>query len=299
MSALTRRRFLTVTACTALAGRAIAAPADWQGVVMGAEAQITLHGSPAQTGPALTAALARMRQIEALFSLYRPDSLLSRLNTAGRLDDPHPDFIRLLRLAGEVHHLTDGRFDPTVQPLWRALAEGRDPAPARALIGWDRIRIADDLVRLAPGQALTLNGIAQGFAADAVREVLAQHGLTRALVDLGESAALGGPWRVGIGDPGLGLVLDRPLNGNAIATSSPGAMTIGTTAHILDPSGRSTPVWSTLSVEADSAALADGLSTALCLADRAGLSATFGRAAPAVTRIIAIAPNGDISTEAA
>lgn len=298
MTRLGRRRFLTIAACAALARPATAAPADWQGVVMGAEARITLHGPSAQTGPALAAALARIGQIEALFSLYRPDSALSRLNAAGRLDDPHPDFLRLLRLAGQVHALSDGRFDPTVQPLWLALAEGRDPGPARAAIGWDRIRIDENGVRLDAGQALTLNGIAQGFAADAVRETLARHGLTHALVDLGEFAALGGPWRVGIGDPVLGLVLDRRLQGNAIATSSPGAMMLGTAPHILDPAGKAAPCWSTLSVEASGAALADGLSTALCLADRAGLARILRRSAPAVTRITAIAENGDIITEA-
>lgn len=299
MSPQTRRRFLTISACAALARPAFATPADWQGVVMGAEARITLHGPPAQTGPALRAALARMQQIEALFSLYRADSALSRLNAAGRLADPHPDFIALLRLSGQIHDLTEGRFDPTVQPLWRALAEGRDPIAARAAIGWNGVRIAADLVQLDPGQALTLNGIAQGFAADAVREALAQHGLTHALVDLGEFAALGGPWRVGIADPGLGLVLDRPLDGTAIATSSPGALRIGGRAHILDPVGKAPPRWSTVSVEAASAALADGLSTALCLADRAALTSILHRAAPAVTRITAIAANGDLITEAA
>ncbi len=298
MSAQTRRRFLAVTAFAALARPALAAPADWQGVVMGADARLTLHGPPRQTGPALTAALARMAQIEDLFSLYRLNSAVSQLNATGRLDDPDPDFLALLRLAGDVHALTEGRFDPTVQPLWRALAEGRDPGPARALIGWDRLRIAADRVQLAPGQALTLNGIAQGFAADAVRAVLAQHGLTRALVDLGEFAALGGPWRVGVGDPGLGLVLDRSLSGNAIATSSPTAMMLGSAPHILDPTGKTDQLWSTLSVEADSAALADGLSTALCLADRPALATILRRAGPAVTRITAIAPNGDLITEA-
>ncbi|AUH64974.1 FAD:protein FMN transferase [Paracoccus zhejiangensis] len=297
MSALTRRRFLAVTAFSALARPTQAAPADWQGVVMGADARLTLHGPPGQTGPALTAALARMAQIEDLFSLYRPGSALSRLNAGGRLDDPDPDFLALLRLAGHVHALTEGRFDPTVQPLWRALAEGGDPGPARALIGWDGVRITADRVQLAPGQALTLNGIAQGFAADAVRAVLAQHGLTRALVDLGEFAALGGPWRVGVSDPGLGLVLDRRLQGNAIATSSPTALMLGAAPHILDPAGKTAPIWSTLSVEAENAALADGLSTALCLADRAALAAILRRAGPAVTRITAIAPNGDLITE--
>lgn len=294
MTVLTRRRFLTVSACAALATPAFAA--DWQGLIMGADARITLHGPSAQTRPALTAALARIRQLEATFSLYDPTSALSRLNAAGRLDRPPADLVALLRLSGRVNALTGGLFDPTVQPLWQALAAGQDTATARAAIGWDRVAITDDRIALAPGQALTLNGIAQGYAADAVREVLASHGLTRALVDLGELAALGGPWRVGVADPAQGLVLERGLQGNAIATSSPGAMMLGTGGHILNPLVERAPLWSTISVESGSAALADGLSTALCLTDRAGLQTTLQSAHPALTRITALTANGDLIT---
>ncbi|TRW99669.1 FAD:protein FMN transferase [Paracoccus sp. M683] len=296
---LSRRRFLTISACASLlAGQAgqAAPPADWQGVALGAEARITLHGPAHQTGPALDAALTRLRQIEALFNLHDPGSAVSRLNAAGFLPDLAPDFIRLLRLSDHVHHLTGGLFDPTVQPLWLALARGEDSRPARKAIGWNRLQTKSRGVKLAPGQALTLNGIAQGYAADALRETLARLGLTGALVDLGEFAALGGPWRVGIADPALGLVLDRPLRGNAIATSSPAAMALGSGGHILNPQGEAPPQWSTISVEADSAGLADGLSTALCFCNHAQLADILHRAGPSVTRITAIAANGDIST---
>ena len=113
---------------------------------------------------------------------------------------------------------------------------------------------------------------------------------------MGEFAAIGGPWRVGIADPALGLILDRPLNGNAIATSSPGAIMLGPGGHILNPLDATPPRWSTISVEASSAALADGLSTALCFCDRSQLSAILDKTRPSVTRMTAIAPNGDIST---
>lgn len=295
--ALTRRRFLAISASAALAGPAgAAATADWQGVIMGAEARITISGPAQQSRPALRAALSRMRQIEALFSLYDPASDLSRLNASGALTGPAPDALALMRLSDRVNRLTEGRFDPTVQPLWLALAQGADPAPARRAIGWQRVTISPAAIRLAPGQALTLNGIAQGFAADAVRRVLARHGLRRALVDMGEVAALGGPWRMGIADPAQGLVLDRRLDGNAIATSSPGAMALGAGGHILNPLGEAPPLWSTISVEAHSAAMADGLSTALCFTDREGLARILRRAGPGVTRITAIAANGDIFT---
>ena len=56
------------------------------------------------------------------------------------------------------------------------------------------MRLAEDEIRLArPGMALTLNGLAQGFAADRLAEVAARHGLTDVLIDTGEARALGRP----------------------------------------------------------------------------------------------------------
>ncbi|MGS4944783.1 FAD:protein FMN transferase [Meridianimarinicoccus sp. RP-17] len=291
----TRRRFLAILgAAAALPGTAQATAPAWTGIALGAEATITLDGPAALTAPALAEAVAALRRVERLFSLYDAGSDLSRLNASGRLDRPGADWAALLRIADRVHHATEGRFDPTVQPLWRALAAGRDPGPARAAIGWHRIRHGAEAITLDTGQALTLNGIAQGYATDAVRAVLRRHGFTRSLVNIGEFAGDGGPWRLGLADPAQGIVLERTLADGAMATSSPGAMTLGPHGHILPTAGHA-PVWSTVSVEADSATLADAASTALCMADRAVI-AGIARALPGLRRITVIDTDGNIAT---
>jgi thiamine biosynthesis lipoprotein len=152
-------------------------------------------------------------------------------------------------------------------------------------------------VTLAPGQALTLNGIAQGFATDLVADGLRAAGFTHALVDVGEYRALGGPFRIGVEDPAAGLLASRAVTDGAVATSSPGALTIGGMPHILDPltGGAARPRWSTVSVEAETAALADGLSTAMCLMDRAAIAA-LKRAAPGVRRVTLVDVDGNLST---
>lgn len=261
-----RRRFLQILAAAAcVPGAARAQVHRRRFVALGADAEIVLHGPMGLAEAALAAAEAEIARAEALFSLYRPDSALSRLNAAGRLDDPPADLLALLRLCGHLHAATGGRFDPTVQPLWRALAEGRDPEPARAALGWGRVSLAPARVALAPGQALTLNGIAQGWATDRVTAALARRGFTKALVNIGEHRAVGGPFRLGIEDPAAGLLGHLTLENRAVATSSPGALTLPDgSAHILDPLHGRPPVWSTVCVSARSAALADGLSTALC-----------------------------------
>ncbi|MCX7644741.1 MAG: FAD:protein FMN transferase [Rhodobacteraceae bacterium] len=280
-----RRRFLQIVAVAAcLPGSARGEVLRRRFVALGADAEILVHGPAGVATAALAAAGAEIAQAEALFSLYRPDSALSRLNAAGRLDDPPAELLGLLRLCGRVHAATGGRFDPTVQPLWRALAEGRDPAPARAALGWDRVSLSPGRIALGPGQALTLNGIAQGWATDRVTEALARHGLTKALVNIGEHRAIGGPFRLGLEDPVAGLLGHLTLENRAVATSSPGALTLPDgSAHILDPLEGRPPVWSTVCVSARSAALADGLSTALCHAPRDGIAPALARLGGGIT----------------
>lgn len=275
---LTRRRVLTVLAAAApaLALGPGAPRAAWRGRALGAEASITLYGDHAEA--ALAAARDALRRVEAAASLFDPGSELSRLNRDGRLRAPSADFLALMEVAGQVHAVSDGAFDPTVQPLWRLMAEtrGRPPdaalAAARGLTGWEMVRVdARELAFARPGMALTLNGIAQGFAADRAAAALAAHGFEHALVSAGEWRALGGGWR--LGSPFGPLRVE----GEAVATSAPGALLLGGSGHILSPFGAESLGFAQVTVRAPSAALADGLSTALCAAGPGRAAAIMAR----------------------
>lgn len=249
-----RRRFLHVLA----AAMAFPARADtlWRGRAFGADLVIQTDG-PAP----MRAILSEIAAIEAAFSLMA-DSELTRLNARGQA----PGSARMravLAQAAQVHVATGGAFDPTVQPLWQALAQGGDGRAARGRIGFDRLRIGRD-IRLAPGQALTLNGIAQGHAADRIRAICAAQGLRHALIDMGEFAAIGGAFRLGIEDPQAGLLGWRSLTGGAMATSSPAALSLPGGSHILGPRGE-VPLWSTVTVQGPEAAICDAASTAFVL----------------------------------
>lgn len=292
-----RRRFLQITAAMALTPALVPArgraETRWQGTALGADAEVTLTGDARAAEAVLRRLPAVLQGIEAEFSLFRPDSALVQLNNTGRLVAPSPRFLELCALCDRVHRATGGVFDPTVQPLWRALAQGGDLATARAALGWGRVGISRAGVTLDAGQALTFNGIAQGFATDAVRALLADAGFTQALIGIGEYAALGGPWRIGVEDPAAGLLATRSLTGGAMATSSPGAMTLaGGQAHILHPQGRA-PVWSSVTVLADSAALADGLSTAWVFAGVDEIT-TARRRLVGVGEVVLVDANGNL-----
>lgn len=264
-----RRRFLTLAAAFAGAPRmaqAATQAATWSGRAMGADVSVALYGPGDECAAMLADLPGMLAGFEAQFSLYDPESVLSRLNRVGA-GQIGPEFRALLAQCDAAWRLTDGAFDPTVQPLWRALAMGADPAAARRMIGWDRVRFGPlGRVTLGPGQQLTLNGIAQGFATERLAAALRARGFGKALINIGEHQAIGGPFRLGLSDPLLGLFGATRLTDMAVATSSPGALRLGDHGHILSPDGRA-PVWSTVSIEADSATLADALSTAAVFMD--------------------------------
>ncbi len=245
------------------------------------------HRDPALAERALDAAVATIRHVEAQMSLFDPDSALSRLNRDGVLRDPHPDLMRILRLAQSVSERSQGAFDVTVQPLWQvfeaAQGEGRLPsraavAQARACVSWQALELAPGRIRLTePGMGITLNGIAQGYAADLVRGRLRQFGIAHALIDTGEWAALGQAgaqqgWALGVADPRdeQKLIASLLMDGRCIATSADSQTTFSGDCrhhHIFDPhSGYSPPELASVTVAARSCALADALTKVMFVA---------------------------------
>ncbi|MGC1505334.1 MAG: FAD:protein FMN transferase [Sulfitobacter sp.] len=286
---ITRRRFLAISAAAvAFPGRSSAEPVyTWQGVALGARASLRLAHPNAKVISARVA--AEISRLEDIFSLYRPESSLMQLNRTGRLESPPFELLECLSLSGAVYRASGGRFDPTVQPLWacyaKASALGLLPQEneltlGHALVGWGRVRFDSSTIVLEPEMALTLNGIAQGYIADRITEMLAMEGLTNVLIDTGEFRALGRHpdgrgWPIKLAAGG-----EVPLDTRALATSAP----LGTTfderskvGHILHPvTGRpAQSKWREVTVSAGSAALADALSTTACLFHTRKEIATF------------------------
>lgn len=275
-----RRRFLALSAAAIAApAGAAAGPEVWTGHALGAAARITLLGAGRATaGRVFRRVETEVARIEAHFSLFR-DSALTRLNRDRHLPWPAPEVTGLFALAGRVHAATGGVFDPTIQPLWRAIATGDDIAAARRLIGWHRVRLDPAEIALDPGMALTFNGIAQGHAADRIAALMRAEGFGDVLIDMGEVVALGRhggrPWLAAIAAPDGAELARTGLSDRALATSSPlGTRIGGGHAHVLHPAGLP-PRWSTVTVSAPDAATADALSTAFCLMDRAGIDAAL------------------------
>ena len=225
-AALDRRKFVAISAAAAglsalpfgarnnaSAGHLV----EWRGTCLGAVATLRIHHNDQSRAEDLVRqAVAEERRLEALFSLYREDSVLCQLNRHGVLASPPSELSELLFACNHYWEITGGMFDPTVQALWRCYAEsfsskGKAPTAAEReaaleLAGWRHVRFDRDRVVLArAGMGLTLNGIAQGYITDRVLVQLRSSGIESCLVDMGEIRTLGEkqdghPWSVSIED---------------------------------------------------------------------------------------------------
>ena len=241
----------------------------------------------AKARAAIDEALAATQRIDALMSLHRDDSQLSCLNRDGVLDGADPHVLRNLQFAAQLAALSDGAFDVTVQPLWDAFARraaegalpsGAEIAAARRRVGAGAVALDGDRVRLRRGTAVTLNGIAQGYASDVATAILAAAGIRDALVDTGEFGAAGSnphhqPWTLGLQHPrdARRMIATIRMDGRFLATSGDYATRFSADFrhhHVLDPrTGLSPPSFSSVAVAARSGMIADGLATALMVLD--------------------------------
>lgn len=245
---------------------------------------VALHESRAAAERAISAAFDELELVEEIMSLYRPHSQLSRLNRERALEDPHPYLVWVLQRAQQISLESGGAFDVTVQPLWDLYAagqrQGRLPDDraienARARVNYRKLELTPERLRLhGDGMGITLNGIAQGFAADRALAALRAHGVENALVDTGELGALGRkergePWTVGVQHPrrAASYVSVAKLDGRCMATSGDyeTAFTPDRSCnHIFDPAtGRSPQAFSSVTVLAPTGVDADALSTAV------------------------------------
>src|SRR5215470_430326 len=123
----TRRRVLRIVAGIAglplmIAGvRATAAKGQfhtWHGEVLDAVSELTLwHPDAAFAERTILKVRHEIARYEKIFSLYRPDSEISRLNQAGKLANPSRELLTLVEESRRLSALSGGAFDISVQPL--------------------------------------------------------------------------------------------------------------------------------------------------------------------------------------
>ncbi len=253
-------------------------------ILMGTVVEITLREDAPE---AASAAFDEIARLEAIFTTYRKDSELSRINAAA--PEPvrvSPEVAEAVELAFRVCELTDGAFDPTVGPLvrlWNFSEGGRVPRKeeleqALAFVGCHNIRLDKDAMTVAlsrKGVSLDLGGIAKGYIVDKALEVLKERGIEWAIINAGGDVTFysvdpSERFRVGIRHPDradglLGTIL---VGSGSVATSGDYERYFIKDGvryhHILDPrTGMPARGLRSVTVVSKEAYLADALATAI------------------------------------
>lgn len=213
---------------------------EYASIQMGSRCSIVLYADSEPTAAAAAEhAFDAIAAIEETLTDYRPNSEAMRATQqpAGQWIEISPVFTDVLKQSRFFFRLSNGAFDPTVggfTRLWRAAgSEQRIPTAqelghARQAVGFDLVELDAERQRvrfLKPRMILDFGAIGKGYAADRALDVLREHGINAAMVDLGGDLALGDPppnhsegWRISV-QPGNSAEWSAPLHNAAIATS--------------------------------------------------------------------------------
>ncbi|MBF0447700.1 MAG: FAD:protein FMN transferase [Magnetococcales bacterium] len=270
-------------------------------LLMGTLVSITTWGvEESREREGVKAAFAEMARIEGIMSRHQPQTAVARFN-AGLPHQPQPIPVELAQLIEKAQHIqtiSDGSFNPglgKIIELWGFSTDTppQTPPSQNKIDEWlTHFKSGPGLVlsQIQPSQptlgltnsatALDLGGIAKGYAIDRAIEQLRKAGIENGLVNAGgDIRGIGHkgdkPWRVGIQHP---RETERVIAVSQWPNRKNGDMALVTSGdyerffmdqgqryhHILDPE-TGYPAKSGLlsvSVQADNALLADGLSTA-------------------------------------
>jgi thiamine biosynthesis lipoprotein len=252
---------------------------------MAAENEVQIHAASSdQARLAASAAIHEVLRIEAKYSRYREDSVVSRVNAAagGEPVAIDAETAALLAFADAAYRNSGGLFDPTSGVLRRAwdFRQARVPTPSElapllARVGWERVERGAGTVRLAdPGMELDFGGFGKEYAVDRAAAVLVALGASSAMVNLAGDLAIcgtqpdGTPWRVGVTHPRRkqAVIATLPVASGALATSGDYERFIEVDGvrhcHILDPrTGRSARGFQSVTVVAPSCLVAGSATT--------------------------------------
>jgi len=258
--------------------------------IMGTLVEFTIANADKQVAEkAIAAAAGEMQRIEDTFTIYGDQpNVVKAFNASvpGTLVSLPDEVASLLRLALTVKKQSHGAFDPALGKLNLLWGFSTDP-PAISPPPKTAIAAAippehciqqrgSQWIRLDARCQLDFGGIAKGYAIDRGIDVLKQHGIHHALINAGGDIRLIGkhgdrPWHIGIRHPRNknDVLADLQLQGDvSIVTSGDYERFYFYQGkryhHLLNPqTGWPAMAAQSVTVIADSAALADAWSTAL------------------------------------
>lgn len=208
--------------------------------LMGTVVQLTImEGDAARFDEAAEAAFAEIGRLEAIFSSYRDDSDVARINAAAgkSLVEVHPETVEVMRKALYVAALSGGAFNPAVGALSRVWG----PSGEKGVVPGE-----EEIERLLPlvdyryivlkehdrkaglekeGMAINLGGVAKGYIVDKAVSAMRNAGVVRGIIHAGGDMTVfqkdsGRSFTIGIQDPREKKLLGEAyVHDGAVATS--------------------------------------------------------------------------------
>jgi thiamine biosynthesis lipoprotein len=189
--------------------------------IMGTEVTITVVARSYEEGEtSIEAGMAELRRLDAMMSLYKDDSEITKVNLAAGKNPVKvsPEMIEVVEHAAEISKLSGGAFDVTIGPLvvlWQMrLKEGKVPtdeeiARVRSLVNYQNIVIdkkASTIFLKKPGMIMDFGGM-KGYTADRVAYLFKKRGINNAIIAVAGDIWIlghredGKPWRIGVQHP--------------------------------------------------------------------------------------------------
>ncbi len=259
-----------------------AEPYSVYGIAMDTNVSITVYDEDDKA--AADACLELLYGLEAELSVTVSGSKLYALNSGKTIKDDG-DFYTICGLANELCLLTEGAYDPCIYPLVKlwgfttdeyAVPDVEELTRAVELVENSKIVFTDEGIVLENGGMADFGGIAKGYASEVLADYLKNNKVKSAIISLGGNIVTvgtkpnGDNWSIGINSPkGNGSILGVLSVGECAVVTSGSYIRNFTQDgklyhHIIDPK-TGYPADNGLvsvTVVADDAVLADGLSTA-------------------------------------
>jgi thiamine biosynthesis lipoprotein len=231
----------------------------------------------------IESAFHEIERIDNVFSTYKENSPLYKLNHNNILYSPDEEIVFMIQKSKNYSILTNGSFDITVKPLLDLYSHtysvlGRAPtekeiADGLNKVGYNKIHILDDKIIL-DNTDITLGGIAKGYAIDRAISVLIENNISSALVNAGgDIRVLGGKpnekWQIALENPRdeQEYIEIIQLDSQAVATSGDYRRYYSSdysAHHIMDPkTGKSATDLISVTVIADDTLTADAMATSV------------------------------------
>jgi thiamine biosynthesis lipoprotein len=170
---------------------------------------------------AIEEAIRIIGEIDNKMSAFKASSDICRINSKAGIEHEKisKETFYVLEEAKKYSQLTEGTFDPTIRPLvelWNltgkqgVIPSKEDIEEKLKLVNYNDIILDKEKVSVKlknQNQKLDLGGIAKGYAADMVRDVLKKYKVKSGLIDLGGNIYVlgnkesGEKWNIGIQNP--------------------------------------------------------------------------------------------------